>query len=421
MQTNCANHSGFDSGARKGHRYFLNGRGRKVCVNGCGQVTDASDNNSDVLDTSPGAYPAKVFLLSDGQCSTVCPAGQTFYHTTDTAADWAVEKRCTTGCTTDSTQKYTKVHSTGDNTVSTPVQCLSVCEAGQAYDEDSFYCTVLCDRNATNKYRKFGGSGANDRDICTDTCPSGRYYDTGSELRCTPQCPPLDFSGNLVTGKEDQHFLHSGTCKDACTYKADASATAQYTYSKTFNGTPKTYCTNACPPTDITSRNGGVAPAIGKEGFDHLNSDFFLKNLTDTQCVADCAAGEVFVPSNKAFGLSSAQYDPSFYATTPKTDRCQTTCPTNADTGKLAPSSIVPKITTGTDRVLLRDHCSASCQGSGYRYTNPNLGGGDTTKETCVNDCTTLPTARNYIHRTNVVTEKHFCQVSCPTGFTNII
>lgn len=54
MQTNCANHSGYDGTGRKGHRYFLNDRTMKVCVNGCGQVADSSDNNSDVLDKVSG-------------------------------------------------------------------------------------------------------------------------------------------------------------------------------------------------------------------------------------------------------------------------------------------------------------------------------------------------------------------------------
>lgn len=157
----------------------------------------------------------------------------------------------------------------------------------------------------------------------------------------------------------------------------------------TFDGNPKDYCTNACPPTNITSRNGGAATATGKEGFDHLNSNLFLRNLSDNSCVANCATNEVFVPKGVTFGLTAAQYDSTFYTT----DKCLTSCPTNIQAGKVAPRSIVPKINTGSVEYLLRDHCSASCQKSGFDYTNANLaslGGvdaGDTTVERCVNDC----------------------------------
>jgi hypothetical protein len=412
MQTNCANHDGYSNTGRRGSRYFVNDRNRKVCVNGCGEVTDNTKNNSDLRDT--GSYTtSRLFLLSDGKCDTVCPTGQTFYHT----MDYAGEMRCTTGCTTDSTQKYTKVHTLGSNTVSTPVQCLSVCETGQAYDKDSFYCTVTCSKTATNKYRLFGGLAVTDRDQCVDVCPSGRYYDDGTEFRCTPQCPPLDFAGNLVSGKQDQLYLHAGTCKDSCTYNTDATVAATYTYPLTFNSATKTYCTTTCPPTNITLINGGFARASGKEGFNDLDANLFLKNLANNVCVSDCASGEVFVPSNKTFGLVSTKYDPAFFTT----DRCLLTCPIIPDTGKLAPSSKVAKITTGSDKVLLRDHCSASCQGSGYKYTNPNLGGADTTVEQCTDSCSASPITRNFIYQTNTITEKHFCQVACPTGSLNRI
>jgi hypothetical protein len=123
------------------------------------------------------------------------------------------------------------------------------------------------------------------------TCTSGKYYEASSgELICTPQCPPVDFSGAIIVGQQDRLFLNLapelGKCVDSYEYVNDntPSGTPIYTYSLTFNGVTKIYASNTSPPTDPTSRNGGTTPT--QPGVETLDLTLFL---TTPNCSANCA------------------------------------------------------------------------------------------------------------------------------------
>jgi hypothetical protein len=131
-------------------------------------------------------------------------------------------------------------------------------------------------------------TGKNDE--CVATCTSGKYYEASSgELICTPQCPPVDFTGAIIAGQEDRLFLNKapelGKCVDSYEFVNDntPNGTPIYTYSLTINGVAKTYASNTIPPTDPTDRNGGTTPSV--PGVETLDLTLFLKS---PNCTGSC-------------------------------------------------------------------------------------------------------------------------------------